>query len=527
MSAASPAPLATRPQPQASAARRSCLLALLLVALSLAAYYPVRHLPFINYDDNLYVTENVNVQSGLDWELVHWAFTTFDTSNWHPLTWLSHALDCRLFGLDPAGPHLVNLLLHTLNVVLLFWVLSRATGFLGRSAMVAALFAVHPINVESVAWVAERKNLLSMLFFLLALGAYRWYARQPTLARYLLIALLFALGLMAKPQVIMLPFVLLLWDCWPLARSDAQGQGKSWQWLVTEKLPLFALSAASAILTLLAHSRGAMRPLPLSLRIANGIGCYMRYVKLAFWPSRLAIYYPHPLVSLRSWNVLVGFLFLAAVTCVVIAERRRRYLVTGWSWFLVTLLPMIGVVQVGTQAMADRYAYLPLIGLFIMVVWGTADWASRLKVPIQAELATSIIVLAVLVGVTHRQLQYWSDSAALWTHTLQVTHENAIAEVELGAALLQRGEVENAMEHFRAATAVDPLEPLSNMYLARYAQMQNRLPEAIEAYKKVITSTQDPALKARAYSNMGYAYRNLGNETESRKCFLAAGDAVH
>lgn len=523
MPVSGPALGASQPCPRSARGTRPILLGLLLVVLTLAAFYPVIRLPYINYDDNLYVTGNGNVQSGLTWHTVRWAFTTYHTSNWHPLTWLSHALDCQLFALDPAGPHIVNLLIHTANVLLLFWVLLRATGSASRSAMVAALFAVHPINVESVAWIAERKNLLSMLFFLLALGAYHWYARQPKLSRYAVVIALFGLGLMAKPQIIMLPFVLLLWDYWPLERSEAKGR-HLWPRLVWEKLPLFALSAASAIVTIVAHSRGAIRPLPLSFRVANALYCYARYVKMAFWPSHLAIYYPHALLSLRSWNVVAAFLFLVVITYTIIVERRRHYLPVGWFWFLITLLPMIGIVQVGTQGMADRYAYLPLIGLFVMVVWGVAEWASRHNVPLALQEAAAIVALAALAALTHQQLQYWSDSVTIWTHTLQVTHENTVAEVDLGGALLARGDVAKAMEHFRIATSIDPNDPLSNMYLARYAQMQNNLPEAIEAYKRVIASTQDPVLKARAYSNMGHAYRDLGDEAEANKCFLAAGN---
>jgi len=503
---------------------RSLALAALLIALTLAAFYPVGRLPFINYDDPFYVTENNNVQSGVNWNMVRWAFTTYDTSNWHPVTWLSHALDCQLFALDPAGPHVVNLLLHTTNVVLLFWILLKATGLAARSAVVAGLFAVHPLNVETVAWVSERKNLLSMLFFLLALCAYECYARRPSAFRYATVGVLFAVGLMAKPQIIMLPFVLLLWDYWPLARNrdHAALAAKSWQSLVLEKLPLLAISAVSALLTLAAHSRGAMRPLPLSYRVANALGSYVRYVKLAFWPSHLAVYYPHPLVSLRSGSVLVAFLFLALITYTVVGERGRRYLVVGWFWFLITLVPVSGIVQVGTQGMADRYAYLPLIGVFLMAVWGTADWASRAKIPFGVQSAVAVAVLAALVALTHWQLRYWHNSVTLWTRTLQVTHENTIDEVNLGAALLQAGEVGSAMEHFRLATRIDPRDPFSNMYLARYAQMQNRFPEAIERYRTVIDATQDPGLRARAFTNMGFAYRGLGNEAEARKCFIAA-----
>jgi tetratricopeptide (TPR) repeat protein len=508
-----------------SGRRRSLLLGALLIALTLAGFYPVGHLPFINYDDPLYVTENNNVQPGVNWDTVRWAFTTYHASNWHPVTWLSHALDCQLFALNPAGPHVENLLLHMTNVILLFWILLRATGLAARSALVAGLFAVHPLNVETVAWVSERKNLLSMLFFLLGLGAYEWYARRPSAFRYTTVAVLFAIGLMAKPQIIMMPFVLLLWDYWPLARNTEHVKlpAKSWASLVLEKLPLFAISGACALFTLAAHSRGAMKPLPFSYRVANALGCYVRYLKLAFWPSRLAVYYPHPLVSLRSASTLVALLLLAAITYTVAGERGRRYLVVGWFWFLITLVPMSGIVQVGTQGMADRYAYLPLIGVFLMAVWGAADWTSRGKIPSAVQAAVAIAVLAALVALTHWQLQYWHDSETLWSRTLQVTHENTIAEVNLGAALLQAGEVDRAMERFRMATRIDPRDALSNMYLARYAQMQNRFPEAIERYRTVIDVTQEPGLKARAYRNMGYAYRRLGNEAEAQKSFIAAG----
>jgi protein O-mannosyl-transferase len=406
---------------------------------------------------------------------------------------------------------------------------------------VAGLFALHPINVQSVAWVAERKNLLSMLFFLLALDAYRWYAQwvpQPSrhrreagnIGRYLVVALLFAFGLMAKPQVITLPLVLLLWDYWPLARISPSANGaatspaKSFAWLVVEKLPLFALSAGSAVVTLLTHRGGALRWLPLSIRIANAIESYTRYVKLAFWPSRLALFYPYPGTPLTAWDVLASLLFLVAVTWLVVEDRRRRYLPVGWFWFLITLLPMIGIVQVGTQAMADRYAYLPFIGLFLMIVWGVADWSSQWRVSAKWLTAAGLAVLIALSVFTHRQLEYWRDSVTLWTHTLEVTRGNYIAEVDLGAALVRRKEIARAMEHFRAASAIDPQDPLANMYIGRYAQMQNNLAEAIEAYKKVIAGTWDSNLKARAYRNMGYAYRALGDEAEAQKCFRAAAN---
>ena len=569
------------------------VLAFALAVATLAVYYPVRRLPFINYDDNLYVTENVHVQSGLEWDTVQWAFTTHHASNWHPLTWLSHALDFQLFRLSPTGPHVVNLLLHTLNVLLLFWVLWRATGFAGRSAMVAALFALHPINLQTVAWVAERKNLLSMAFFLLALRAYQGYAERTDrgvphpsprrweggdVVRYLLVMLLFALGLMAKPQIITLPLVLLLWDYWPLGRTSApkdhslaaveapgfspanrasysggalapdlsisEAPARSTAWLLIEKLPLCAVAAASAVVTLLAHRAGqAVRWLPLSMRIANAILSYARYVKRAVWPSRLALFYPHPVVRLTTWEVVAAGVFLLGITAFAfrfslfalrqtgadeIANSEKRTansaILVGWLWFVITLLPMIGIIQVGTQGMADRYAYLPFIGLFLMFVWGLSDWADRQRIPAKAQAAACIAVLLALSMVTRRQLEYWHDSVTLWTHTLAVTQANPIAEVDLGSALLQNGDVTGAMEHFRAATTIDPDDPLANMYIGRYAQTQNNLPEAIAAYKKVIAASLDPSLKARAYQNMGYAYRALGDEAEAQKCFRAAAE---
>ena len=358
----------------ASNTMRPWILALVLAIATIALYYPVSHHPFVNYDDDAYVTENAHVQSGLNWNTVQWAFTTYEFVNWHPLTWISHALDYEMFQLDPGGHHETNVVLHALNTLLLFWVLLRATGSPGPSLVVAALFALHPINVESVAWISERKNLLSTLFFLLALGTYRWYAREPRMTRYAVVAALFALGLMAKPQVITFPFVLLLWDYWPLQRmfadrAEASSENlatipaKSFSWLILEKAPLFAICLASAFITLRAERTGGTLSgiyfHPFSVRLQNAVLSYLQYVRKAFWPSGLALYYPYPSRdSLVLWQVIAAFAFLLAVTVLVIASRRRRYLLVGWFWFLGTLVPMIGVRQVGIQAMADRYAYV-------------------------------------------------------------------------------------------------------------------------------------------------------------------------
>ncbi|MGB8889043.1 MAG: tetratricopeptide repeat protein [Candidatus Korobacteraceae bacterium] len=520
----------------ASPRKQSILHGLLLIIAIVAVYFPVHAQPFANFDDADYVFDNFHVRSGLNWNTVHWAFVTWDAANWHPLTWLSHALDAQIFGMDPAGPHDVNVLFHVLNALLLFWVLQRATGYVGRSWMVAALFALHPINVESVAWIAERKNLLSMFFLLLTLGAYRWYARQPRDSRYVVVAALFAMGLMSKPQVITLPFLLLLWDYWPLQRFSFAGDEaaaptgaepaiprKPLSYLIWEKVPLLGLCVASAYITMRAQqASGATSSYAASIRLGNAIVSYARYVENAFWPLRLSVFYPYPGNSLKAWQVGGAFLFLLAVTAWVIYARRRRYLPVGWFWFLGTLVPMIGLVQVGTQAMADRYAYLPLVGLFLMICWGVADWASEKQVPAAVLPSVSAVILLALMPVTYRQVRYWNDHITLWTHALQVTNNNWLAENNLGTALLKAGSMEAAVPHFRAAAALNPSDPNVNLNLGTYEQSRGNLPGAIERYKAAATAARNSKLKARAYNNLGYAYRDLGDYPDALDSFEQA-----
>jgi tetratricopeptide (TPR) repeat protein len=522
---------------------RPWILALVLAIATIALYYPVSHHPFVNYDDDAYVTENAHVQSGLNWNTVQWAFTTYEFVNWHPLTWISHALDYEMFQLDPGGHHETNVVLHALNTLLLFWVLLRATGSPGPSLVVAALFALHPINVESVAWISERKNLLSTLFFLLALGTYRWYAREPRVTRYAVVAALFALGLMAKPQVITFPFVLLLWDYWPLQRmfadrAEASSENlatipaKSFSWLILEKAPLFAICLASAFITLRAERTGGTLSgiyfHPFSVRLQNAVLSYLQYVRKALWPSGLALYYPYPSRdSLVLWQVIAAFAFLLAVTVLVIASRRRRYLLVGWFWFLGTLVPMIGVRQVGIQAMADRYAYVSFIGLFIMVCWGVAEWARQRHISSAKLAVVSAVALLALAVMTHRQLAYWDDNVTLWSHAVAVTNNNYVAEDHLGGALLADGQLEVAMPHFYRAVSINPDDPDSNLNIGGYEQQQRNFPQAIAQYKKVISATQDSAVvnaveRAKAFDNMGYAYRELGDLPLARESFEAA-----
>jgi len=531
----------TQNRPFHSGRRRVLLFSILLAVATVALYLPVHHHPFLNYDDDDYVTDNLRVRAGLQADTITWALTAYDAANWHPLTWLSHALDCQFFALDPAGHHDTNVLLHVVNVLLLFWVLARATGWLNRSAFVAGLFALHPINIESVAWIAERKNLLSTTFFLLALEAWRWYASKPQLRRYAVVAALYALGLMAKPQIITFPFVLLLWDYWPLERvafsaaaaGSNQGEGsgpysqKPPLWLLGEKLPLLLLSAASAVVTMRAQQTAINPANPMAARLANALVAYVRYLGQAIWPAHLAILYPFRGSELGGWTVVTCALLLIAITVGVVAYRRFRWLPVGWFWFVGTLVPMIGVVQVGRQAMADRYAYLSFIGLFILIVWSVAQLVKRLRAPVSVQAAASAIVFLALAVATHRQLALWSDNVRLWTHATDVTESNFIAEDYLGQALSAAGRSQEAMPHFARAAQIDPAFPYPYIHMGIYLHQQNDLQGALRNYQKVIALTNDDEshygeVRHRIFVNMASAYAELGDLAKARDCFEAA-----
>ena len=493
---------------------------------TLALYNPVNRHPFVNYDDDRYITENLHVHNGLTWRTITWAFTATEQGNWHPLTWLSHALDYQLFHQNPAGHHFTSLLIHAANAVLLFLFLMYATRRLGPSLFVAALFALHPINVESVAWVAERKNVLCTFFFFATLIAYCWYARQPDWRRYLVFAGLFLLGLMSKPMVITLPFVLLLLDYWPLGRirgGRADATAAPLSKLVVEKLPLIALSAASAVITMQAQrAGGAMRStaqFSLAVRLENAVMAYAMYLWKMIWPSHLSPIYPHPGDSLAGWQVGTSALVLLAMTAVALKFRARRYLLTGWLWFLGTLVPVIGLVQVGDQAMADRYAYIPLVGIFIMIAWGIADLADSKQIGLVVRVIPAACVLLALSFATNRQLGYWSSNYDLWTHAVAVTGRNFIAQDNLGGALLWLGKTDEAYLHFQAAAEINPLDPMSRSNLGAYLQEHGHMAEAIEKYNRVITLTSDPGLLAATYANLGAAYRKLGEDEKARTSY--------
>ena len=511
----------------------------MLTLLTLLAYNPAAYNDFVSFDDPIYVTRNQHVRAGLTWNTVTWAFQSTEHANWHPLTWLSHALDYQLFQLKPAGHHYMSVIMHAICAILLFLFLEAATGMAWRSAVVAALFAVHPLNVESVAWVSERKSVLCMLFFALTLLAYRWYAQNPNFKRYGLVGLLFALGLMSKPMVITLPFVLLLLDYWPLGRTSPAGvapevQGgragtpapprTSWTRLVVEKLPLFALSATSAVITMVAQKAGGAmhNEYPFWDRLLNAIVSYARYVEKAIWPSRLAAFYPHPDHSLPAWQVATSALLLLSITAAVLMLRKERYLAVGWFWYLGTMVPVIGLVQVGEQGMADRYAYIPLIGLFIAAVWGIGDWARAKRLPaLYLGLAAAVAILG-FSAITRTQIGYWKSSVALWSHTLDVTERNFVAHDSLGAELIHEGNIQEAMAQFQAAAAINPRDAFSQLDLGVCEKRQGNIKGAVERYETALRLSADASLRATAFGNLGSIDRAAGDYVQARENYDSA-----
>jgi len=509
----------------------------LLALATVIVYVRAGSHPFVDYDDPNYVINNDHVKAGLTWATLTWAFTATEAANWHPLTWLSHALDCQLFGMNPHAHHWTSILLHTLNVLLLFLLLQRATGAFWRSALVAALFALHPLNVESVAWISERKTLLSMFFFLLALGAYGWYARKPGIRRYLLLAFLFALGLAAKPMVITLPFVLLLLDLWPLRRISGSGapsqafpvEQRPFSKLVLEKLPLLILCAGSAVITIVAQGTAVVpgQELPLGVRLVSAPYAYGMYLWKAIWPARLALVYPHPGRSLPLWQPLLAGLVLLSISWIAWKQRRQRpYLAAGWLWFLITLVPMIGIVQVGVQVIADRYAYLPLIGIFASIVWGATELADHFKLGPVPRACAAVLVLAALFVTTWRQVGYWDSTADVWSHALQVTKDNSVAENGLAIALFDLGRYDEGIIHMRNFARLEPLIPEPHMRVAADYEDRGQFSDALREYeaalradaiqKKAGLSGLDSGPLAIIYANMGVIYAQLDQQAKSR-----------
>ena len=490
------------------------LIYVMLALVTFVAFEQVRHNDFIDLDDVLYVTENAQVKGGITPESVIPAFTTVHPSgNWHPLTSLSHMLDCQLFGLNPAWHHVTSLLFHMANTLLLFWVLKRMTGAIWRSAFVAALFALHPLHVESVAWVAERKDVLSGFLWLLTMAAYIRYAQRPAVGRYLLVFLFLCLGLMAKPMLVTLPFVLLLLDYWPLCRFQSARQGHrenssycegpahpcaptSAGRLFAEKIPLFILVVASSILTFLAQQSqrtvAPMEMLPAGLRIANALVSYVKYIIKMFYPNHLALFYPHLGYKFPIWQAIISLLALVGVSVFLVhTVRRHRYPAVGWLWFLGTLVPVIGLVQVGSQAMADRYTYLPSIGFFIIVVWGAAELFGKWRFPKIVVGVLAAAVLAMLLLCTRTQVRYWKNSVTLYEHALEVTGDNFAMHRNLANTFEVRGKLDEAIHHYQEALQIKPNDARPHASLGDVFQSQGRLEEARHHYLQALRIKPD------------------------------------
>ena len=506
-----------RPQKSSEFAgtRLDLLICLGLLLTTIAIYARVRHFDFVNYDDPDYTTGNLHVRQGLTVQGLEWALTSRDAANWFPVTWVSHMLDAQFFALDSGWAHLHNVLLHSLAAVLLCLFLTRATGARWRSALVAFLFASHPLHVESVAWVAERKDVLSASFWFLTLWAYVRYTERPGWGRYLAVASSFCLGLMAKPMLVTLPFVLLLLDYWPLARLRQRESKVIW-----EKLPLFALSGAAAAITWLVQQHaGAVKALPLDTRVANATFSYATYIAKTFWPTKLAVFYPYPR-GFPFFPILGALLLLAAVTAGAIVLRRSApYLLTGWGWFAITLLPVIGLVQVGGQARADRYMYIPMVGLLIMLVWGAAQilekWqAKALAVPLAA---AACVACAALTWI---QVGYWRNSETLFRHALAVTNDNSVANHNLGNALMAKpGRLSEAIPYLEAAVRIDPDSPPAHTDLGSALARTGNLSGAIAQFEAAILLAPDAPIP---HNDLGSALTEAGRVPEAIAEFQTA-----
>jgi tetratricopeptide (TPR) repeat protein len=508
------------------------LMAAGLSILTLVAFAAVRGHGFVSVDDHIYVTDNAHVLAGLTWSGVAWAFTTSYANFWHPLTWLSLMLDVQLFGVNPGAMHVTNVLLHLANTLVWFVVLSRMTGAPGLSAFVAGLFAVHPLHVESVAWVSERKDVLSTFFMMLALWCYAVYTDQRRSGRratpaFLGVLGLFTLGLMAKPMLITLPFVMLLLDWWPLRRATFESGARdgrpalasvwrAWAPLIREKLPLFALAAASGVVAFVAQSRGgavaSLETFPLTTRLANVLHSYIAYIGQMFWPSGLVAFYPYPQVT-AFWPALAALLALVAITAaVILVARRRPHLAVGWLWYVGTLLPVSGLVQVGSHAMADRYTYVPLIGLFVMVSWGAVDLAGRVRLRRSVMAAMACAVLLACTVTTRAQVVVWQDSVALWQHALDAMPANYYAHNALGLEFGKQGRDSEAMEQFVEASRLAPGFPNSHNNLGQLLAARGRSDDAIAEYRKALDLAPD---YLPAHINLGNALLKSGRAAEA------------
>ncbi|MBA4150691.1 MAG: tetratricopeptide repeat protein [Verrucomicrobia bacterium] len=513
---------------------KTWFICIVLAIVTLAAFWPVRQNDFINFDDPDYVSENPIVQQGITGENIKWAFTQPAASNWHPLTWLSHMLDCQLFGLNPGKHHLTSVFLHAGSAILLFLLLRKMTGSVWKSVIVAAVFALHPLRVESVAWISERKDVLSGFFFMLTLYAYAHYAQKPEKIRYTLALVCFALGLMAKPMIVTLPFVLVLLDFWPLRRmplfAPTQTEHRKLNTehfpILLEKLPFFALSIASCVVTVWAQKAGgsvkSLTDFPLILRLENALISYFRYIKKFFWPDDLAVFYPHP-NSWPGWQVALALVLLIGITFLAVRfARKAPFISVGWFWFLGMMIPVIGIVQVGIQSMADRYTYLPMIGFSIALVWGAAQCVERFKLP---PVAWGTAIVAAMIGflfVTNKEVRHWRDSETVFRRALAVTKNNYTAHANLGIALGTAGELEESERHLRAAREIGPDYAEAHHNLANSLVQLGRVEEARAAYLQAIKMKPD---YDDALSNLGMLSVRQGDFEQAKSFYARAAHA--
>ena len=502
------------------------LVCLALIVMTLAVYLQVRNFEFTQFDDDTYITENVHVTQGLTGKNILWALSSVEASNWHPVTWVSHMADVQVYGMTPGGHHLTNVMIHTASTLLLFFLLFRITGSLWQSSFVAALFAIHPLHVESVAWVAERKDVLSAFFWFLTLLCYCEYATHRKRGLYLLCLVTFALGLMAKPMLVTLPIVMLLMDYWPLDRFRHREPGRdsatriAAATLVREKIPFLACSLASAAMTVYAQNRGSslqsLQVIPFGLRLENAIVAYATYLVKTLWPRDLCVLYLFPL-SIPPWQVIGSLVLLLGVSFTVIRLRSRHpYLLMGWSWFIVSLFTVIGLIQVGSQAMADRYTYLPLVGLFIMAAWGVPDLIRGVphRNAILGTLASG--VLLVSAALTWQQLGYWHDDSSLFRRVVQISRNNYVAHVHLGVDLSASGELNGAIREFREALKIYPGYLFARNDLGTALAGKGDLEAAMQEYQRVIldphhSEPQNRQVLSYAHTNMGDALVRKGD----------------
>lgn len=492
--------------------QKSVFIAYLLILLCLTVYFPLIQFDFLRFDEEQYVTKNPMVQAGLTWAGLKWAFTTIEAGFWQPMVWLSHMLDCEIYGMNPWGHHLTNLIIHIVNTLFLFLVLKSMTSAPGRSAFVAALFAVHPLHVETVAWVADRKDLLCAFFWFLTMMAYLFYVKKPGRLRYLTVIVFFIFGLMSKPMIVTLPAILLCLDRWPLRRwpvaplsvgndiASGMNAWKNWRRLVLEKIPLILLTLPVIAITFLAETQAEALPsqeaFPIHLRLANSLVNYVHYLGKTFYPLHLSIFYPQP--GLRPvWQPFLAGLLIAGLTILVLRMTRRYpYLMTGWLWYIIALIPVSGLIQVGSHVMADRYTYIPLIGIFMLVAWGGSEILARYgwRRTIMPVACITVIAMAVL---SWKQVHTWQNTETVFRHALATTEKNYLAHSNLGAVLMDSGKVEEAAFHYRESLQIKPHFNVARVNLGNALITLGRIDEGISCYRTVLKGNPDNRLAMR------------------------------